>query len=99
MSRVNCSPTNAVGCKWCPLVNTCGVLMQMRVATLLHWPMSLGWHGIWIRRCNIPQKRRMCGTTAMMPLYLHGGTSYKVCGVLAMLHNCVSPLVSIWPVQ
>ena len=45
----------------------------MHVATLLSSPMSLGWHGIWILRCDIRQKRRMCGRTAMMAPYLHGG--------------------------
>ena len=37
----------------------------------------------------------------MMPVYLHRGwlmgTSCMACGVLTMWHNCVRPLVHIWP--
>ena len=39
----------------------------------------------------------MCGTTAMMPVSLHGGwfmgTSCMACGVLTVWHNYVCPLV------
>ena len=69
----------------------------MHGATLLFWPMSLGWHDTWIPRCSILPRRRMCGRNAMMPPCLHGGwfmgTSCMACGVLTVWHNYVRPLV------
>ena len=73
MFRILCSLINGLVCNSSPLVIASGGPREMCVATLLSWPMSLGWDGICILRCNIQQKRRMCGRTAMMPRYLHGG--------------------------
>ena len=91
--------TNAMVCNSSPLAITSRRPRQMCVVTLLSWPMSPGWHGIWIRRCNIPQKRLMCGRTATMPLYLHGGSFMviirMVCGVFTMCDMCVHPTVPI----
>ena len=76
---------------------------QMRIATLLSWPMSLGWRDIWIESRNIAQKRSMYGRTVMTPLYSHGGwfmgSSCMTCGVSTMLCSLMRPLVHILPLQ